>query len=314
MVTLADSPLWAAVFLALGGLVVALVLAFPGRNIDVRRRLQAPEPKSGALAHTATGATTLVTRIVARRPRAQRWAYALDRAGIRRSLPEVIIILGAAMLLALALGMLLRGVVLGLLLALMVFLAAFTTVVIRADLRRKKFTDQLDDVLQLLATNLRAGHSLLQSLSALATDIDEPARSELTRTVNEVRVGRDLADAIEETAKRLESEDFTWVAQAVGINRRVGGNLADVLEKISITIRERNQIRRQVRTLSAEGKLSGYILIGMPIGVAVVLSVLSPIYLNVFTGSVAGLVLLGTCVVLMTLGSLWLWRLVQVRY
>lgn len=155
---------------------------------------------------------------------------------------------------------------------------------------------------------------MLQALSGLATDIDEPARSELTRAVNEVRVGRDLGEAIEETASRMASEDFAWVAQAVSINRRVGGNLADVLESISVTIRERNQIRRQVRSLSAEGRLSGYILVGMPIVVALILSLLNPLYFEVFTQTAAGLTMLAACVALMTLGSLWLWRLVQVEY
>lgn len=313
MVILGDSPVWGAVALLVAGLVVATLLAFPGRRIDVRKRLQA-DRGAGVLAHTASGATTLVTRLVSGRDRAKRWTYALDRAGVRRPLPEVIIILGAGLLFVFALGMLINGVLLGMLFAVMLVLVAVLGVSIRADMRRRRFTDQLDDVLQLLATNLRAGHSLQQSLTALARDIEEPGRSELTRTVNEVRVGRDLGDAIDETAQRMASEDFTWVAQAVNINRRVGGNLADVLDNISVTIRERNQIRRQVRSLSAEGRLSAYILVGMPIVVALLLSMLNPVYFQVFTSTTAGFAMLFACAVLMTLGSLWLWRLIQVEY
>lgn len=314
MVTLENALLWGAVAIGAAGLAFAFAIVFPGRRVDARRRLQTPDAGGGALAHTATGATTLVTRMVAARPRVQRWAYALERAGIRRPLPEVIIMVGAGVLLGFATGMLVSGPLLGLIFSVVLLLLLIGVVAIRADLRRKKFTDQLDDVLQLLATNLRAGHSMLQALSGLATDIDEPARSELTRAVNEVRVGRDLGEAIEETASRMASEDFAWVAQAVSINRRVGGNLADVLESISVTIRERNQIRRQVRSLSAEGRLSGYILVGMPIVVALILSLLNPLYFEVFTQTAAGLTMLAACVALMTLGSLWLWRLVQVEY
>lgn len=94
----------------------------------------------------------------------------------------------------------------------------------------------------------------------------------------------------------------------------MGGNLADVLDNISVTIRERNQIRRQVRSLSAEGRLSAYILVGMPIVVALLLSMLNPVYFQVFTSTTAGFAMLFACAVLMTLGSLWLWRLIQVEY
>lgn len=112
----------------------------------------------------------------------------------------------------------------------------------------------------------------------------------------------------------MDSEDFTWVAQAISIHRRVGGNLSDVLDTISVTIRERNQIRRQVHALSAEGRLSAVILMGLPVAVALLLSIFNPVYLQTFTQSVPGLVMLGVCAVLMTVGGLWLSRLIKVDY
>lgn len=308
-----DTLLWGVVALGTAALAVVGMLLLPRREMDVRRRLQA-DAKAGALERTAAGATDLVTRAVARSGRSQRMEYALDRAGVRRTLPEFLLIVGAITLAAVAVGTLINGLLLGILLGVLIVVAAGATIGLRAERRRRRFADQLDDLTQLLATNLRAGHSLLQSLSALSGEIEEPARSELTRVVNQVRVGRDLGEAIDECAQRMASEDFTWVAQAIAIHRRVGGNLADVLDTVSFTIRERNQVRRQVHALSAEGRMSAVILMALPILVGTALSLLNPIYLRTFTQSSLGYAMLGSCLVLMTLGGLWLWRLTQVEY
>ena len=107
-----------------------------------------------------------------------------------------------------------------------------------------------------MAGSLRAGHSLLRAVDSVASEADAPTSEEFARIVNETRVGRDLNDALDEVAERMGSDDFTWVAQAIAIHREVGGNLAEVLDAVGHTIRERNAIRRQVKALAAEGKLS----------------------------------------------------------
>lgn len=112
----------------------------------------------------------------------------------------------------------------------------------------------------------------------------------------------------------MDSEDFRWVAQAIAIHRRVGGNLADVLGTVSLTIRERNQVRRQARALSAEGRMSAWVLMLLPIGLAIVLSLMNPIYLSTFTSTFYGWLMLGTCTVLMLAGGLWLRVLIKVEY
>lgn len=305
---------WGAAAVAAGTLILVLILAMPERRIDARKRLQHSHAPESALSRTATGATFLLARAARDSARAQRWAYALDRAGVRRPLPEVLVLLGAAAMTAFAIGTLLKGVELGLMAAVTVIILAVAFVILKAGRRRRQFTDQLDDILQLLASNLRAGHSLLQAINALVVDVEEPARSELSRVVNQVRVGRDLGAAIDEAATRMDSEDFTWVAQAISIHRRVGGNLSDVLDTISVTIRERNQIRRQVNALSAEGKMSAVILMALPVVVALILSVFNPVYFQTFTQSFAGLVMVSVCILLMTVGGLWLWRMVKVDF
>jgi tight adherence protein B len=180
--------------------------------------------------------------------------------------------------------------------------------------RRSAFADQLDDSLQLLASSLRAGHSLLQAIASVAREAEEPTKDEFARILNETRVGRELRIALDETAARMASDDFVWVTQAIAINREVGGNLAEVLDGVGHTIRERNQIRGQVKALSAEGKLSAYVLMALPIGVVLFLSMANPAYIGKLVESLAGYVMVGVCVVLMVVGALWLRKVVSFKF
>lgn len=112
----------------------------------------------------------------------------------------------------------------------------------------------------------------------------------------------------------MNSEDFAWVTRAIAINREVGGNLADVLDRVSHTIRERNQIRRQVKSLAAEGKLSGIILMLLPFGIAGFLLFSNPGYMLKFTESVAGYVMLVVAVVLLIVGGFWMKKTVSIKF
>ena len=123
----------------------------------------------------------------------------------------------------------------------------------------------------MLIGGLRVGHSVMRSIEAASQEADAPTSEELARIVNETRIGKDARVAIEDAADRMDSEDFRWIAQAVQINREVGGDLAEVLEQVAGTIRERSDIKGQIRSLSAEGKMSAYILMALPLGVALFL-------------------------------------------
>ncbi len=203
---------------------------------------------------------------------------------------------------------------LGIMLALLALVGGYFYVSFRASRRKARFGDQLDEILQLLASNLRAGHSLQQSLDSLTTELDEPASSEIARVVNHVRVGRDLSESMDEAAERMDSDDFRWVAQAIAIHRLVGGNLADVLDTVGETIRERGKIRGQVKALAAEGKLSAWVLMGLPFVVILFLSVTNPGYLGGLTEGLIGYAMIAAAIVLMTIGGLWLRKAVQVEF
>ncbi|MFD1053795.1 type II secretion system F family protein [Terrabacter terrigena] len=131
--------------------------------------------------------------------------------------------------------------------------------------RSKHFERQLPDILMLVSTSLKSGFGLPQALDAVARDTAEPAAKEFSRALAETRIGTDITDALERMGERMGSVSMRWAVMSIRIQRDVGGNLADTLRTTANTLRERESLQRQVATLSAEGKLSAYILVAMPI-------------------------------------------------
>ena len=203
---------------------------------------------------------------------------ALERYGRRADLGETLTVadismkpaefvatVGLGAVVAGSLGLLLGGPLTAVLVAIVICLA-ITFYVQRAKSKRQAaFADQLPEVLQLVTTSLRSGYGLIQALESVAEDAEEPARSEFAHVLVEARMGRDLTESMHALAVRMGSKDLEWLVGAIDINRETGGNLSEVLESVSSTIRERGRIARQVRTLTAEGRLSARILIAMPL-------------------------------------------------
>jgi tight adherence protein B len=278
-----------------------------------RRRPMAPSGPS-SLSGAATTMTGMIDRQLRRRGDVGARVAALERAGITMRLQDFVLLVIAGSLVAAALGVVLAGPLLGLVLGLIVPILAKVGVSVRTSRRQKAFADQLDDSLQLMASSLRAGHSMLQALNSVAAEAEEPTSVEFSRVINETRVGRELGHALDETARRTNSQDFVWVTQAIAINREVGGNLAEVLDGVGHTIRERNQIRRQVKALSAEGRLSALVLMALPLGVLAFLSITNPAYIARFTESLAGYAMIAAGVLLLIVGGLWLRKVVNLKF
>jgi tight adherence protein B len=133
----------------------------------------------------------------------------------------------------------------------------------RVRTRASAFMEQLPDTLQLMAGSLKAGYGLVQAIDTVVRESPAPTSEEFSRVLTETRLGMGLSEALEGMAERTDSEDFGWVVMAINIQSQVGGNLAQLLETVAGTLREREQVRRQVKTLSAEGKLSAWVLIGL---------------------------------------------------
>ncbi len=294
-------------------LALAVLPAGPAR-VPLSRLDPSVAPPTSALAGAGAVAGAAVEKALVKRGRLAAGAAALERAGMTTSLPDVVLIVALATLGAGILGTLLGGPVVGALAAVAVPLGARLLVKIRTSRRQAAFADQLDDSLQLMASSLRAGHSIMRAMDSVSHEAAAPTSEEFARLVNETRVGRDLAEALEEIAERTASEDFAWVAQAIAIQREVGGNLAEVLDAVGHTIRERNAIRRQVKALSAEGKLSAAVLMALPFGILAFISMTNPGYLAGFTESAFGYGMLAVAAVMMTLGGFWLKNTVKIRF
>ncbi|HEX6425209.1 MAG TPA: type II secretion system F family protein [Acidimicrobiales bacterium] len=295
-----------AVFLAL--LCLGLV-ALPGGGT---RRLTAA--RLGATHAVADGpSVSQVTQRVAnaaeqlleRQGRRQGLAAALEVAGISLRTGEYVVLAGTGTVVAALAGLALAGG-LGLLLGLAIGpLAAWSVVNVKADRRRSQFAEVLPDNLQLLTSSVRAGYGLMHALDTLGREAAEPARSEFRRVMLEVRVGRDPGDAMRALAERMRSDDFEWVVGAIEINREVGGDLAAILDNVAETIRERQRLNRQVRTLTAEGRISGWVLTALPPVLAAALAILNPDYIGRLTSG-PGLVLVAMGTGMLAVGWVWM--------
>ncbi len=179
--------------------------------------------------------------------------------------------------------------------------------------RLKAFNRSLPDTLQLMAGSLQAGLSLAQSVDTIVREGNEPIAGEFKRVLVETRLGVSLEDALEGITERFESKDFAWIVMAIKIQRQVGGNLAELLNTVADTIREREYMRRQVAALAAEGKLSAYVIGGLPPVFLVYLLLINRDYVMPLFTEPLGWLMLGAASVLLSVGAFWMSRLVKVE-
>jgi tight adherence protein B len=191
--------------------------------------------------------------------------------------------------------------------------APWLFLVLQRSRRQRRFLAQLPDTLQLIAGSLQAGYSLQQAINTLVEEADPPISTEFRRALTEHSLGRPLEDALDEIGRRLESRDFSWVVMAIRVQHEVGGNLAELLTTVATTLRERDRLRRQVRALSAEGRLSGWILGALPVVFTVYLSLVRPDYLAPLVHTPLGWLMLATAAVLYAVGMIWISRVVRVE-
>jgi tight adherence protein B len=178
--------------------------------------------------------------------------------------------------------------------------------------RQQRLVDQLADTLSILASSLRAGYSFLQALDTVSKEIGEPSATEFQRVVAEIRLGRPIDDALSAMAERVGSDDLRWAVIAINVQRQVGGNLAEVLDIVANTVRERAYIRRQVNVLSAEGRLSVGILSVLPFGIMLYISIVNPTYIRPLFTTTPGLILLAGGGLMLGLGIWTMTRIVKI--
>jgi len=183
----------------------------------------------------------------------------------------------------------------------------------RAKRRAKKFVAQLPDMLTLLAGTLRAGYSIAQGFEAISKEIDGPMGKELRRIMAEARLGRPLEEALDASAVRVKSEDFGWAVMAIRIQREVGGNLAELLLTVADTMTQRERLRRDVNSLTAEGRMSAIILGMLPPGMGLVMMAMNPEYIGRLFEDALGLGMLGAGLVAMLIGFAWMKKIITIE-
>lgn len=302
--------------LILGGGSAAAILALrPGSPaLPASRRRPTTASRGSALGRAGRGVSDALQGWLAGHRLRLVSPEQLELAGLGMRQADLVLIVGAAVLASLILGALGDALPLGILLALIVPFVPRVLVRSKIARRRKRFDSQLADTLHLLSGGLRAGHSILRAIDATATESPEPTAHEMRRVVRDTALGRDLLASLEETSARMASEDFVWVAQAIQINREVGGNLAEVLDQVNETIRERGEIKGQITALAAEGKFSAYILMALPVGIVVLLMGVNPHYMTPLFTNPLGWVMIGVSVVLMGVGALWLRKIIDIKF
>lgn len=310
----------AAIFVGAGLLMVVLGIAqrSSGRRQELRQLLEieleeptkSPEAlselmeKAGAYAERAMGKTSTAVSLRSR----------LTQAGSNLKAGEFMAIVAvAAAIVALLVGSLSNSVLVGVIFAAITPVAGMMYLKNKARKRLIELEGQLPAVLQLLAGSLDSGSSLLLALELAAEEGDAPLATELSRVIVETRVGRPLLESLEAMADRIGSKDISWTVEAIRIQHQTGGKLADTLRVLAEFMRARLEVRGEVRALSAEARISGKILIAMPIGIGFFLFFFRRGYLDPLLSTTMGQLMMGGAVIGMILGSLWMRKLVQVE-
>jgi tight adherence protein B len=235
---------------------------------------------------------------------------ALEQAGLDLRPGEFIITVCSAALVAGVAGWAAVAPLCGAIAALLVLILSKVVVSVLIARRRRQFIDQLSESLTLLTGSLRAGNGLSQAIDTVARESESPSCDEFRRIVVETRLGRDLSGSLQALADRMRSRDMLWVVQAIDINREIGGNLAEILDTITGTIRDRNRLRRQVSALTAEGRLSALVVMILPFALAGFMLITNRPYISVLFTTTKGAVALALGAASLVVGGLWLRKLV----
>jgi tight adherence protein B len=236
--------------------------------------------------HTPSSVAVSLEQIIQGRSMAERIANVLTRADMRLTVGEFFLMRLLAAAGGFGLGFIVTavsspafGLLLGVVFGFVGFMVPSIVVSIKGTLRVKKFIKQLGDTITLMANSLRAGYSLLQSMDLVSREAKDPIAGEFRRVVREVGLGVSTEEAMLNMLRRVPSEDLDLLVTAINIQHEVGGNLAQILSTIGHTIRERVRIQGEIKVLTAQVQLSGYIISALPIGLAILIFLMNPSYI-----------------------------------
>jgi Flp pilus assembly protein TadB/Mg-chelatase subunit ChlD len=274
-----------------------------------------PDGRTSAVSSAAAGVLHVSERMVAARDSQRAISLRLDRAGLSMLPHEWLALRTSIVVVAGAVGLLLiEARLLGLLLGVLLgWVATEVWFRVKQSKRCRAFAEQLPDTLQIISSSLRSGFSLPQALAAAQENGAQPMAAELGRALAAARIGIVLEDELDQMAVRMRSEEWRLAVMAIRIQRSVGGSLAEVLATTAKTLRERTAVTRQVRALSAEGRLSAYVLLGLPIAVGLFLVAFRRPYVEPLWTTTAGLAMLVVAAIGMVVGTWWMFKVAKVE-
>jgi tight adherence protein B len=306
------------VSVACGLLIGAAVLALMPRDVSVAKRVgayispvAAIHDPSRSLIERALGDQQ--AQNISRSPLVERLRTEMEVAEINITLEQFFLV---TLLLTVVVAALLYASTkspVAPLLALFIPAGAKLLLDVRADKQRRAFTEQLPDNLQVISSAMRAGQNFIGAMRSVVEDAPEPTKREFRRAVLDEAIGVPLVEALGQITTRMRSEDFQYVAVIANLQRDTGGNTAEVLDLLAETVRERIEIRRMVRGLTAQGRLSGGVLSLMPVGLLLVISLINPSYVHPLFHKEAGLIALGVSVALIVMGGLVIRKIVEIE-
>lgn len=308
----------AAVSVVAGALLGGAVFALVGRRQTVAQRVGAyvtlrrdDSESEQSLVERALGDRK--ARKLVRSPLLTRLRTEMEVAEIDIGLEQLLGYVVVAILLVGGLLVLKTHSPVAALLALVVPGAALMAIRMRADRKRRMFADQLPDNLQVIASAMRSGQTFVGALKAVLEDAPEPSARELRRAVLDEQLGIPLADALAQVTERMRSQDFKHVAIVASLQRETGGNTAEVIELVAETVRQRIEIRRLVRSLTAQGRLSGGVLAGLPVALLLFISLINPGYVHPLYHTTTGLVALGVSMGLVVCGGFVIRKIIKIE-
>jgi len=315
--------------LAVGvGVVAVIILVFGIMSTrgegEVKERLErfveadrkAEAVRAGPAAKRASPALDALNKLLTGRAFADKIAVQLARADIKLTVGEYLVLSLIAILGGGAIAYLIssRSLIFALVGVLAGYLAPGIFVRYMQGRRLKMFNDQLGDTINLLVNGLRTGFSVLQAMEAVARELPQPVAGEFDRVVKEVQLGLTLEQALQNMLRRVSSEDLDLVVTAINVQREVGGNLAEILDVISFTIRERVRIKGEIGVLTAQGMITGYVITGLPLALAGVLYLVNRQYVErLWTSGLFGWAMLIAGAILIVSGFLIIQKIVRIE-
>ncbi len=310
---------------AVAGIVYSLGLIF-GRDESALTNVLLPysegagsddsdDEETSSLARTALlqRAVSLTEQVAESQGYLSRTESALERADLPLRAAEALFFYLCVVALTTVVGLVLLPPMGALIFVLAAALVPPAAVSFVAGRRKSSFQNQLPDMLSLLAGTLRAGYSLMQGVEAVSQEVTEPMGKELRRVVTEARLGRPLEESLDGVAERMASADFAWAVMAIRIQREVGGNLSELLLTVAETMVQRERLRRDINSLTAEGRMSAIVLVLLPIGLGAFMYIANPEYMDSLFTTTLGNILLALAIVAMGVGMAWMRSIIKIE-